>query len=92
MCRHSAVLFLDSRLSDTRWSDGSHPGVCGAGGRDGEAVSVEPEETVHRGDEAGAAQDVSDASVSGPAASAAPQTSSTTAHDAAGLLRRSRNR
>lgn len=31
----------------TRGSDGSHPGVCGPGGCDGEAVSVEPEETVH---------------------------------------------
>lgn len=36
----SCVLF-------TRGSDGCHPGVCGSGGGDGEAVPVEPEETVH---------------------------------------------
>lgn len=31
----------------TRGSNGCHPGVCGFGGGDGEAVPVEPEETVH---------------------------------------------
>lgn len=56
----------------TRRSDGCHPGVCGPGGGDGEAVPVEPEEAVHRGHEAGATQDVPDASGSGQAASAAP--------------------
>lgn len=74
-----------------RRSHGSHPGVRGAGGRDGEAVPVEPEEAVHRGHEAGAAQDVPDAAISGQAAAAAPQTGSAAAHDAAHLLRWSRN-
>lgn len=66
--RHSDALYL----LGLRRSDGSHPGVCGSGGSDGEAVSVEPEETVYWGHEAGAAQDVPDASVSGQTTSAAP--------------------
>lgn len=71
---HCAALILVSCLFRTvaRGSDGSYPGVCGSGGCDGEAVPVEPEETVHRGHEAGAAQDVPDASVSSQTASTAP--------------------
>lgn len=85
-------LLIGNDVLGTRRSHGSHPGVCGSGGRDGEAVSVEPEEAVHRGHEAGAAQDVPDAVISGQTASAAPQTGSTAAHDAAHLLCWSRNR
>lgn len=46
---HCDLLHLFSRLLHTvpRRSDGYHPGVCGSGGCDGEAVSVEPEETVY---------------------------------------------
>lgn len=68
------ALFLASCLFCTvaRRSDGPYPRVCGPGGCDGEAVSVEPEEAVHRGHEAGTAQDVPDASLSGTTASTAP--------------------
>lgn len=90
-CSFRDILRVWSFLRTVRRSHGSHPGVCGVGGCDGAPVSVEPEETVHRGHEARAAQDVPDAAVSGQAASSAPQTGTAPAHDSSGLLRRNGN-